>query len=194
MKFTSDVDIDLGDRSKALALIKHTPAGIIRDGQLTRHNTGVYVTGIPVDPFIGCASIDYKVAESRGYIKLDLLNVNVYSHVTSNQHLDELMNTEPPWDKLYDPEFCSKLIHIGSHYKTLISMPEAVNSIERMAMFLAVIRPAKRYLIGEKWEKVSHSVWNAMDDNSYYFKKAHGIAYSYLVAVHMNLLSEQGMG
>lgn len=190
VKFTSDVDIDLGDRSKALSLITHTPAGIIRDGHLTKHNTGVYVTDIPVDPFIGCASIDYKEAESRGYIKLDLLNVGVYSQVKNEQHLDQLMNEEPPWDKLYDPAFCSKLIHIGSHYNTLIAMPQAVNSIERMAMFLAVIRPAKRHLIGEKWEKVAKTVWESTEDSSYYFKKAHGIAYAHLVVVHMNLLCE----
>lgn len=191
MKFTSDVDIDLSDRNKALSLINHHPAGIIRDGQLTRHNTGIYVTSIPVDPFKDCASIDYKVAESRGYIKLDLLNVGIYSQVNSEQHLNELMQQEPSWDKLYDHEFCSKLIHIGSHYNTLISMPEAVNSIERMAMFLAVIRPAKRHLIGETWETVAKTVWNATEDSSYYFKKAHGIAYSHLVVVHMNLLSKQ---
>ena len=191
MTFSSDVDIDLGDRSKALLLIKHTPAAIIRDGQLSKHNTGIYVTDIPVDPFTGCSSLDYKAAEQRGYIKLDLLNVNVYSQVKSEQHLDKLMEEEPPWDKLYDPEFCSKLIHIGSHYNTLIAMPEAVNSIDRMAMFLAVIRPAKRHLIGEKWEKVAKTVWEASEDSSYYFKKAHGVAYAHLVCVHMNLLCEQ---
>ena len=75
MKFGSDVDIDFGDRTQALGLLKHTPASILRDGQLVPHNTGIYVTGIPQDPFTGRASIDYESAETRGYTKLDFLNV-----------------------------------------------------------------------------------------------------------------------
>jgi hypothetical protein len=191
MKFSSDIDIDFADRDKALKCLKHTPASIIKDGVLTKHNTGVYATDIPVDPFVGSASLDYKVAEDRGYIKLDFLNVGVYSHVRDEQHLTELLNTEPEWDKLYDPEFCSKVIHIGSHYNTLIEMPEAVNSIAKLAMFLAVIRPAKRHLIGKSWHEVAATVWNKPADDSYYFKHSHSCAYAHLVVVHMNLLCKQ---
>lgn len=191
MKFSSDIDIDFADRDKALQFLKHTPASIIKDGVLTKHNTGVYATDIPVDPFVGSASLDYKVAEDRGYIKLDFLNVGVYSQVRNEQHLTELLNTEPEWDKLYDPEFCSKLIHIGSHYNTLIEMPEAVNSISKLAMFLAVIRPAKRHLIGKMWNEIEKTIWTPSDDGGYFFKKSHSVAYSHLVIVHMNLLCKQ---
>jgi len=34
-------------------------------------------------------------------------------------------------------------------------------------------------------------VWVAPTDGSYYFKKAHAIAYAVRVVVHMNLLCEQ---
>lgn len=190
MKFTSDIDIDFADRNQILSYIKYTPAAIIKDKEVQRHNTGIYVTDIPVNPFTGTASIDYHVAEDRGYLKLDFLNVGVYSQVKSEQHLLELMSTEPPWHNLYDSKFCSQLIHIGNHYNTLIEMPEAVNSIDRMAMFLAVIRPAKRQLIGKTWLEVAESVWTRPADDSYYFKKAHGLAYAHLVVVHMNLLSD----
>lgn len=188
MKFSSDIDIDFADRDKALQYLKHIPAGIIKDGVMTKHNTGVYVTNIPVDPVTGYASLDYKIAESRGYIKLDFLNVNVYSMIKNEQHLDELLNTEPQWDKLYDPMFCSKLIHIGAHYNTLVEMPEAVNSITKLAMFLAIIRPAKRHLIGKSWNEVETTVWEKSIDDSYYFKRSHSYAYAHLVVVHMNLL------
>ena len=140
-KSAGDIDIDFGNRDNALKLLHHIPAGIVRDGKLIKHNSGIYVTDIPVDPFTGIASIDYKVAEDRGYMKLDLLNVSLYTQIKNEQHLIELMNQEPEWDKLYDPEFCSKLIHVGNHYDLLIKCPEAVNSIPRMAMFLALIRP-----------------------------------------------------
>lgn len=195
MKFKSDIDIDVADREKALSCLQHTAASIIRDGKITKHNTGVYFTPIPVDPVTGRASLDYEAAEERGYIKLDILNVGLYQQVKSEQHLQELMQQEPAWDRLYDPEFCAKLIHIGSHYDTLIRMPEAVNSIPRLAMFLAVIRPAKRQLIGLPWVEVAETVWEKPTDGSYAFKKSHAISYAHLVAVNMNLLtqaSEQG--
>lgn len=187
MKFKSDIDIDFANREQILSLLKHTPAGIIKDDKLSRHNTGVYFTDIPVDPFSGCASLDYQVAEDRGYMKLDFLNVNLYSRVRDEAHLIELMTAEPPWDKIYEREFCEQLIHIGNHYDTLIKMPEAVNSIPRMAMFLSVIRPAKRHLIGQKWANVATTVWERPTDDSYYFKKSHAVAYATLVAVNMNL-------
>jgi hypothetical protein len=190
MKFKSDIDIDFADRNQALKLLQHHPAGIIRDGKLIKHNTGVYVTDIPVDPFTGIASLDHHAAEDLGYVKLDFLNVNVYSLVKSPAHLDQLMLQEPSWDRLYDREFCGQLIQVGNHYDTLIKMPEAVNSIPRMAMFLAVIRPAKRHLIGKTWAEVAVDVWTRPDDESYNFKKSHAVAYAHLVAVHMNLLGD----
>jgi hypothetical protein len=191
MKFKSDIDIDFANRDQILSLLKHTPGSIIRDDKFTKHATGVYVTDIPVDPFTGQSSIDYQAAEDRGYLKLDFLNVNLYQKVESEQHLQQLMAQEPAWDKLYDRSFCEQLIHIGSHYDTLIRMPEAVNSIPRMAMFLSVIRPAKRHLIGQSWAEVAKTVWEKPADDTYYFKKAHSISYSQLVVVNMNLIEEQ---
>jgi hypothetical protein len=148
----------------------------------------VYPTNIPIDPFSGVASIDYKAAEDRGYAKLDFLNVSLYTQIKDEAHLDALMAQEPEWAQLYDPEFCAKLIHIGNHYDTLVKMPEAVTSIPRMAMLLAIIRPGKRHLIGQKWADVAKTIWDA-NEEGYVFKKAHAVAYSHLVCVHMNLLS-----
>ena len=187
MKFQSDIDIDFANRDQILTLLKHTPASIIKDDKLTKHNTGVYFTDIPMDPFTGYASLDYQAAEDRGYLKLDFLNVNLYSRVKSEQHLTELINQEPMWEKLYEREFCEQLIHIGNHYDTLIKMPEAVNSIPRMAMILSVIRPAKRHLIGRTWAEVAKTVWERPTDDSYYFKKSHAVAYATLVVVNINL-------
>jgi len=188
IKFKSDIDIDFADREQVLSLLNVTPASIIRDGKLTRHNTGVYATDIPVDPFSGSASLDYQVAEDRGYMKLDLLNVHIYKQVKSEEHLVKLMQ-EPDWAKLYDPVICAQLIHINNHYDTLLKMPEPVDSIPRLAMFLAVIRPAKRHLIGKTWKEVADTVWDKVE-GEYSFKKAHAIAYSQLVVVNLNLLCE----
>lgn len=190
MKFTSDIDIDFADRSKILALIDHIPASIIDTaGKITPHNTGIYVTEIPIDPMLKRASLDYQQAEQRGYIKLDFLNVNVYTSVNDEQHLIRLMNTEPDWGKLYDKEFCQQLVHIGNHYNSLIKFSEPVNSVARLAMFLAVIRPAKRHLIGKTWQEVAKTIWDPEPGGGYAFKKSHSVSYSHLVVVHMNLLN-----
>lgn len=189
MKFRSDIDIDFPNRDLALQLLEHHSAGIIRDGNLIKHNTGIYVTDIPTDPFTGIASVDYNDAEERGYTKLDFLNVSLYTQIKSEDHLQELMAREPAWDRLYDPEFCAKLIHIGNHYDLLLKCPEAVNSIPRMAMFLALIRPGKRNLVGRTWADVARTVWDK-DDEGYAFKKAHAVSYAHLVVVNMNLLGD----
>lgn len=188
MKFNSDVDIDFADRIKALELLQHTPASILRDGKWVGHNTGIYVTDIPYDPFSGRASLDYNLAESRGYVKLDFLNFSLYDQIQSEQHLQDLMLQEPEWDRLYDPNFCGRLIHIGNHYDLLLQCPEAVNTIPRMAMFLALIRPGKRHLVGKTWGEISETVWDKEIDG-YAFKRSHSVAYSHLVVVNMNLLS-----
>ena len=186
--FKSDIDIDFADREQILDLLNVTSASIIRDGKLTRHNTGVYATDIPVDPFSGSASLDYQDAEARGYMKLDLLNVHVYKQVRDEEHLIKLMQS-PDWTKLYDSAICQQLIHINNHYDTLLKMPEPVDSIPRLAMFLAVIRPAKRHLIGRTWKEVAATVWDKVE-GEYSFKKAHAVAYATLVVVNLNLLCE----
>ena len=183
-----DIDIDFADRERVLKLIKHVPAAINRKDGWVKHNTGVFVTEVPTDPFTGWSSLDYQEAEELGYVKLDLLNVHVYEGVKDEAHLDLLMRTEPMWDMLSHREFVEQVIHINNHYDTLRKMPEPVDSIPRMAMFLAVIRPAKRHLIGLPWKEVATDVWNKPSNGSYYFKKAHAVSYAQLVAVHMNLL------
>ena len=189
MKFNSDIDIDLADRQQLIDVLDVIPASQLRDGKLVKHNTGVYATQIPVDPFSGCASLDYETAEQRGYIKLDLLNVHVYRQVKNEEHLIELMH-EPDWARLYDPEICQQLVHINNHYETLLKMPEPVDSIPRLAMFLAVIRPAKRHLIGRPWSEVAKTIWDKPTDDGYYFKRSHSVSYAQLVVVNLNLLCE----
>lgn len=190
-KFKSDIDIDFGDRTRALKALDVTPASINRGDQWIAHNTGVYPTDIPRDPFTGRASLDYKDAEERGYAKLDFLNVSLYTQIKSEEHLQSLIAQEPIWDLLYEREVCEQMIHINNHYDTLLKMPEPVNSIPRLAMFLAIIRPAKRHLIGKTWREVGETVWEKPADDEYFFKKAHAVAYAHLVAVNLNLFCEK---
>lgn len=188
MKLVADVDIDLPDREKLLEIIKHTPAAMLNVRPIRKHATGVYVTDVPYDPLNDMASIDYAEAEERGYFKLDLLNVHVYSQVRDETHLIELMR-EPNWPRLKQRSFIMKLVHLSNHYDSMRKMPEPIDSIPRLAMFLAVIRPSKKHLIGLPWKEVAKTVWER-DETGYTFRKSHSIAYAQLVAVHMNLLEE----
>jgi hypothetical protein len=186
MKFNSDIDIDFGNRDSILERIQHIPASMRNVTPIRKHATGIYVTDIPYDSMNDMANIDYTIAEERGYIKLDLLNVFVYSAIKDEQHLIEMMR-EPNWVKLYDKSFVEKLIHLSNHYSSIQKMPEPINSIPRLAMFLALLRPGKKHLIGESWRDVANTVWDKGSDG-YSFKKSHAIAYAQLVVVHMNLL------
>lgn len=188
MKFKSDIDIDFGAREKILAVIEHTPAAMRKVSPMRKHATGVHVTEVPYDPVNDMASIDYSEAEKRGYFKLDLLNVHVYNQVRDERHLIELMR-DPDWSRLKNRDFVEKLIHLGNQYNALRSMPEPVDSIPRLAMFLALIRPGKKHLQGKPWKEVAKTVWDKGNDG-YTFKKSHAIAYAHLVVVHMNLLEE----
>lgn len=181
-----DIDIDFGDRSKILEHIKHTPAAMRKVNPMRKHNTGVHVTEVPYDAINDMANIDYADAEDRGYLKLDLLNVHVYNQIQTEMELIDLM-VDPNWKLLRNPEFVSKLVHLSNHYNSMLKMPEPVDSIPRLAMMLAIIRPAKKHLIGQTWKEVGESVWEK-NAEGYSFKKAHAIGYAWLVAVHMNLL------
>lgn len=190
---TPDIDIDFADRNQILQLIDSTAAHQTNQGEVRRHNSGVYVTDIPWDPVNQCAAIDYHEAEQRGYFKLDLLNMSVYQSIRDQAHYDQLLTITPPWARLQEPEFVQRVVHIGNHYDLLQRMPEPVDSIPRMAMFLAVIRPGKRHLVGRTWQDIATTVWDSAADG-YSFKKAHAVSYAVLVTLHMNLinLADQG--
>jgi hypothetical protein len=135
------------------------------------------------------ASIDYTEAEERGYFKLDLLNVHVYENVKDELHLVTLMQ-DPDWTMLKNRNTVEQLIHLNNSFNIMQRMPEPIDSIPRLAMFLAVMRPAKKHLQGLTWKEVAKTVWDK-DSDGYSFKKSHAIAYAQLVVVHMNLLKEQ---
>ena len=189
MRIDSDVDIDVGDRDKVLNLIKHIPASMRNVTPIRKHSSGVYVTDIPYDPVYDMATIDYAEAEQRGYFKLDLLNVHVYNLIKDEEHLLRMMQ-EPDWSMLKKRSIVLELIHLGNQADSVSRMPEPINSIPRLAMFLAAIRPAKRHLLGKSWKEINETVWDK-DQTGYSFKKAHAISYAQLVVVHMNLLKEQ---
>ena len=184
-----DIDIDFADRDIVLSKIQHRVAKLDSE---KKHNTGVYVTEIPHNPVDNLSTIDYKTAEDRGYFKLDFLNVSIYKDVRDDNHLTELMEREPLWELLQHGEFVDQVFHLNGH--TEILKKTCPTSVEQLAAVLAMIRPAKRHLIGKSWNEIMNEVWKKPENDEYYFKKAHAVSYAMAVVVHMNLLCEQLYG
>ena len=98
---SADIDIDFADRDSVLKLIQYIPARQMTQGQVRRHNSGVYVTDIPYDPINNCAALEYEEAEQRGYFKIDFLNMSVYQLIKNPEHYQEILTATPPWDRLW---------------------------------------------------------------------------------------------
>jgi hypothetical protein len=163
------------------------PARQLHQGQVRRHNSGVYPTDIPYDPIHDCATIDYEQAEQLGYFKIDLLNMSVYQLIKSPEHYEQILAQQPNWARLWtDPEWAKQLVHVGNYTDLLQTMKP--DTIPRMAAFISIIRPGKAHLQNKPWTEVFESVWNGDDSRGFVFKQSHAISYAALVTLHMNLL------
>jgi hypothetical protein len=189
-KVTTDVDIDCFDREKILKGLECIYGRIDRsEGKFEKHNTGVYFQNIPRDPTTNISTVDHRIANNYGYFKIDFLNVNLYEDVRDEAHLRALLDKEPPWDFFEYEEITEQLFHLkGYSYLLRKYKPQ---SVEDLAMILAIIRPSKAYLQSHDWEDIRREVWIKSDEESYGYKKAHGISYSLAIIVNLNLLIEK---
>jgi len=184
-----DIDIDFLDRTKILSMIPHRVAMRNHNGQKLKHNTGVYFHEVPHDIFSNISTIDYENAEKRGYFKIDFLNVSMYEGVRDEAHLTHLLNTEPLWDLLEHEEVVNQLFHINNHFPIVKKLKP--KSIEQLAAILAIIRPAKRSLVDQSWDIIMAEVWKRPEEDLYFFKKSHAIAYAAAIVVQLNLICEK---
>lgn len=180
---TTDVDIDVSDRTEILNLINNVPAMMMEENKKKKHNTGVYFHEVPIDPFTGYCTLDYKKAEEIGFFKLDVLNVSIYDGLTPNE-VDEFVSKEPMWELLEHEEIVKQCFHIHNHFEIVSKLKPT--SIEELAAVLAIIRPAKRYLLNQSWDNIFNEVWTKPTDGGYFFKKAHAIAYATAIVVQLN--------
>ena len=184
---SADIDIDLADRNQVLSRIRYTAARQTTGDRLQRHASGIYVTDIPRDPLHDMAAIDYREAESRGYFKIDLLNMSVYQMIRDPEHYQLMLQREPPWPRLWqDPEWARQLVHVGEHQALLDRLRP--DSVPRLAATISIIRPGKAHLRDSDWPEIFRRVWDGDDSRGYVFKKSHAVSYAMLVRLHMNLL------
>lgn len=181
-----DIDCNAETITKLKQLLKLIPASKISDKAIIPHGVGVYPVNIPIEPITGLSAIDYKVAEEEfGYIKIDLLHNLTYEKYQTKEELDEELKKPIHWELLKYNEVVEKLPHIGKYYDLLQEMP--VHSIEELAMFLAIIRPAKKYMQEEVkrsgWNSVKNIIWKKEDTDEYQFKKSHALGYAMMISL-----------
>lgn len=190
-KVDTDVDIDVFGRERILEGLECVYGRIDRpNGTADRHLTGVYFQNMPRDPVTNMATIDHKAAGDYGYFKIDFLNVNMYEGVRDEAHLLELLDKEPPWDFFEYTEITDQLFHLNGHSNLLQRYKP--QSVEDLAMVLAIMRPGKAYLQSGGWDKIRKEVWVKPEgQDTYFFKRSHSISYALAIIVHLNLLIEQ---
>lgn len=183
-----DIDIDLQNRDDLLSRLPHVPASIFRDNTIERHKSGVYFQAVPVDHISGLCALDYKAAEQKGFVKLDLLHNGIYKKVKNQAHLKRIVEIPPQWDLLEHKIVVEKLFQLHGHFNVVKQMKPT--SIEELAMTLAIIRPGKRHLIGRTWDQLRKEIWEKSNEG-YQFKKSHAFAYALAIVVQLNLLVEE---
>ena len=190
-----DIDIDVLDRKDVLNGLDYVSASMVIDEELKKHPTGVFFQNIPTDPKTGFASLpsgkksgDY--AAGAGFYKIDLINNTAYKYVNGPEHLDEIVNREVPWDLFMQPDVVEKLQHIGNHFDIMAYYPP--KTVEELAIIIALIRPAKRYLIGAPWEEIVSKIW-VVEPDGYRFKKSHAISYALMITVQLHSMIDAGI-
>lgn len=191
----ADLDVDLNEntRNDILNKIKHIPASKINEKGIFPHNVGVYFCDIPQDKISGLASIDYKRAEEEfGFYKVDLLHNLTYDKFSSRKEVEDSISKEPNWNLLKNPLIVEKLPHINNYADLLLKLP-LITSVEELAMFIAIIRPGKKYLIDSVlkngWKSIEDKIW-LKEENGFQFKKSHSIAYALSIVSCMNSLEK----
>lgn len=190
--YLPDVDIDVADRTAALEGLAHTPASMLVEGRLKKHNSGVYFQNVPIDPVTGLCAFPSgekggELASKFGFAKVDLLHNTAYHGVKSPDHLRELLARPIPWELFEREEVVSRLQHISNHFDLVYGYQP--KSIEDLACIIALIRPGKKHLIGEEMSVVREEVWKKQGDG-YTFKKSHAIAFAMMIVVQLQALIE----
>jgi hypothetical protein len=196
-----DVDLDVANYDEAVAALSgFVHASEEHNGRLTKHKNGIYFQNIPTDAVTGYAAYPYKIAEDLNYYKVDILHVRVYEMVENEKELETLLGAPIDWSWFTDERFFEnddpryKLTHLAKHYYLCEQYPP--QSIDDVAVLLAVIRPRKTYLIGRPWEEIKEFIWQKIpkenpnnDPKKYFFKKSHGVAYALLATLHAKLIA-----
>tara|TARA_R100000664_G_C2759726_1_gene149774 strand:+ start:5196 stop:5810 length:615 start_codon:yes stop_codon:yes gene_type:complete len=188
-----DVDIDTSSKTKREDYGVRAMIYNDKVEKVLPHPSGVYIEKVPVDPETGLCSFDYEYGNTEGFMKVDILSNSSYDNFKSKEELLYCLEIEPDWKLLLDKEFATTLPHIGKYHELLVQLRPS--SIEELADFLALIRPAKIKHLGDykkNKNKVRRKLYLRPTDGSAYFKRSHAISYAMMIVAIMNHRSNTG--
>ena len=122
---------------------------------------------------------------------MDFLHNTIYDRFKTPQELEDVLNKPVDWTMLKDKGIVNQLPHINNYYDKLQELP-SITSIEDLAKFIALIRPGKiryydRVKESQDWHSIDDVIWQK-EENAYYYKKSHSIAYALSITVVMKTL------
>lgn len=185
-----DIDIDLQPNVDPTKLFRNIiSASQVQDGELKKHNVGYYFQDIPVDSVTGLAAIPYNKSEDLGYMKIDLLTVNLLKHFKSKKEMRDLLKKEPDWSLLEDEEVVKTLFQLGKHF-SIVSRVKPT-SVQEIADVFALTKPNKRPLLDKYIEnpdkyRVELFTKRAPED----MRKSHAIPYALLITLQLHLIKQ----
>lgn len=185
-----DVDIDLKTNFDPLELFDTAiRASRVQNGELKKHNAGVYFQDIPKDKITGLAAIPYKEAQELGYFKIDFLHLSLLDNFERKEEIKTLVEKEPNWGLLKQKEVVAKLFQLSKHYDLVNKVkPKSVNDL---ADCIALIRPGKKHLINQylnNKEQTRKVLYVKPTDGSAYYKKSHAVAYALTIVLQLHLI------
>lgn len=186
-----DIDIDLRtDFDPRLIMKQAIAASIVKNGELTKHPCGHYLQNIPVDSHTGLAAIPHKEAEQFGFFKFDFLHSSVMDNFNNKDEIRALVNKEPNWDLLQDPDQVVKLFQVANHFALIEQLKP--RSVIELADCLALIRPGKKYLLQKymRDKKGTRPELYRKTEDVYSYKKSHAISYALTIVLQLHLIAQ----
>lgn len=186
-----DIDIDIQPNIDPAKLFENIISGSrVEEGKFIKHGVGYYFQDIPVDSITGFAAIPYKDTEDMGYMKVDLITVNLLDEFESKDEMRELAKKEPDWTLLHDEEIVKTLFHLGKHYDVVSKVRPT--TVQELADVFALIRPKKRALLDKYLKnpkKLRVELFTKREPSD--MRRAHAIPYALLIVLQLHLI-EQG--
>lgn len=185
-----DVDIDFKTDFDPLDYFDQAVrASRVFNDELVKHPAGAYLQNIPVDQKTGLSAIPFKEAEELEYFKIDFLHLSLLDNFSTKEQIRKLATVEPDWGLLYSAENVQKLFQIHKHYDLIFKVKPT--SVQQLADCIALIRPAKRYLLDayvQEPDLIRPEIYTKPEDAKYHFKKPHAIAYAVTIVLQMHLI------
>lgn len=185
-----DIDIDLPSDFDPLEHFDTAiRASMVKDGIIKKHPVGVYFQHMAEDKISGLSAIPYEEAEELGFLKIDFLHLTLLDHFGSKEEIQQLLKVEPDWLLLQRPDVVRRLFQIHQHFDVIARVRP--QSVQELADCIALIRPAKRGLLEpylKDKEAVRPHLYTKPENDRYYFKHGHAIAYALNIVLQLHLI------